>query len=133
MKITGMLNQNVEKINIKNILLGGLVSLIISIIFLLIFSLILVNTNVNENTITPVVIIITAISIFIGSSVSTINIKRNGILNGALVGGTYILIIYLLSSLLFTGFGLNLYSVIIIVSAILTGMIGGIIGVNIKN
>lgn len=125
-------NQNNTKINIKGIIIGTIISMIITIIFLLIFSLILVNTNIQENTIKPVVIIITAISILIGTSITTIKIKKNGILNGAIIGGLYIGIIYFFSSITFTGFGLNLYSIIIIISTIITGMLGGIIGVNMK-
>lgn len=125
-------NQDNTKINIKHIITGTIISIILTIIFLLIFSIILVNTNIKENSIRPVVIIITAISILIGTSLTTIKIKKNGILNGAIIGGLYIGIIYIFSSIIFTGFGLNFYSVVIIISTIITGMLGGIIGVNIK-
>lgn len=47
----------------KNIFKGVGISLILTIILLFIFSLILAYTNVNENTITPVIIVDTAISI----------------------------------------------------------------------
>lgn len=118
------LGKDNEKINIRNILIGSSISMIISIICLLIFSAILVNTNIKESTIKPVVIIITGISILIGSSITTIRIKKNGILNGGMIGGLYISIIYILSSIAFTGFGLNIDSIIIIIASILTGMLG---------
>ena len=47
----------------KNIFKGVGISLILTIILLFIFSIILAYTNVNENTITPAIIVITAISI----------------------------------------------------------------------
>lgn len=47
----------------KNIFKGVGISLILTIILLFIFSLILAYTNVNKNTIKPVIIVITAISI----------------------------------------------------------------------
>lgn len=47
----------------KNIFKGVGISLILTIILLFIVSLILAYTNVNENTITPVIIVVTAISI----------------------------------------------------------------------
>ena len=118
------LSKDNEKINIRNILIGSIISMVITIVFLLIFSIILVNTNIKESTIKPVVIIITGISILIGSSITTIRIKKNGILNGGIIGGLYIAIIYLLSSIAFTGFGLNIDSIIIIIASILTGMLG---------
>lgn len=111
-------------INMKNALIGSIISMVISIVLLLIFSVILVNTNIKESTIKPVVIIITAISILIGSSITTIKIKKNGILNGGIIGGLYIAVIYLLSSIAITGFGLNIDSIIIMIAAILTGMLG---------
>ncbi len=117
--------------DINNILLGSCLSIITSLILLFLFSIILVNTNISENTIKPVVIILTAISILIGSSVSTIKIKKNGILNGGIIGVIYILFIYFLSSIFISGFGISVDSLIFIISSILTGMLGGIIGVNI--
>src|SRR5574344_1208199 len=118
------LNREIGKINTRSILIGTTVSMVLSVIFLLIFSIILVNTNVKETLIKPVVIVVAAISILIGSSISTIKIKKNGILHGAIIGAVYIGIIYILSSLLLTGFGLNLSSIIMIISAIATGMLG---------
>ena len=47
----------------KNIFKGVGISLILKKLLLFIFSLILAYTNVNENTITPVIIVVTAISI----------------------------------------------------------------------
>ena len=60
------------------------------------------------------------------------NIKKNGILNGGIIGGTYILILYIISSLLNWKFGLNMQSIIMIIVGIIFGVFGGIIGVNKK-
>lgn len=109
---------------------GLLISFIITILILLIFSIILTFTNISEKTIVPVIIISTAISILIGSSISNIRIKKNGILNGALIGGGYILILYLLSSILNSRFNLNIQSIIMISVGVVFGILGGIIGVN---
>jgi putative membrane protein (TIGR04086 family) len=56
--------------------------------------------------------------------------QKNGILNGSLVGGGYIVILYLVSSLLNWKFSLNIQSIIMMVIGIVFGMLGGIIGVN---
>lgn len=118
--------------NTKNILKGTGIALISTIILLLIFSLILTYTNVNENTITPVIIIVTAISILVGSSIGNIKIKKNGMINGGLIGGIYIIILYTISSILNWKFGLNMQSIIMITVGIVFGILGGIIGVNKK-
>lgn len=59
-------------------------------------------------------------------------IRKNGLLNGGLVGGAYILILYIISSLLNWKFSLNMQSIIMIIIGIVFGIFGGIIGVNKK-
>ena len=118
--------------NIKKVIKGSAFSIIITLIGLLVYSIILSYTSVSESTIPTIVIIITAISILIGSTISTSNIKKNGIINGMFVGLIYIAIIYLLSSLVTGNFLLNITSIIMIITSVLTGALGGIIGVNKK-
>lgn len=115
---------------IINLAKGIGISLIITVILLIIFSVLLAYTNISETVISPVIMIITAISILIGSSIVNIKIKRNGLINGGIIGGAYILTIYLISSLLNWRFTLNLQSIIMIILAISVGILGGIIGVN---
>ena len=118
--------------NTKRITKGSILSIILSAILLLIFAIILTYTDVQENTIKPVIIIITGISILIGSSISTITIKKNGILNGGLVGLIYVLTMFILSSITSRGLSFNIYSIILILTSIIMGIIGGIIGVNLR-
>ena len=118
--------------NIKKVIKGSAFSIIITLIGLLVYSIILSYTSVSESTIPTIVIIITAISILIGSTISTSNIKKNGIIIGMFVGLIYIAIIYLLSSIVTGNFLLNITSIIMIITSVLTGALGGIIGVNKK-
>lgn len=118
--------------NIKKVIKGSAFSIIITLIGLLVYSIILSYTSVSESTIPTIVIIITAISLLIGSTISTSNIKKNGIINGMFVGLIYIAIIYLLSSIVTGNFLLNITSIIMIITSVLTGALGGIIGVNKK-
>ena len=112
------------------ILKGSAISIAATLVLLCIFAILLTYTNLNESTLPTVVIVITMLSILIGSQIATGNIKKNGIMNGAMVGIIYILLIYLISSIVTKNFSLNKYSIIMIVASILTGGIGGIIGVN---
>ena len=116
--------------NIVKVIMGSLISLLITIIALLVVAIILTYTDVSENIITVSVIVISALSILIGSIISAVNIKKNGIINGALVGFIYMITIYLLSSIFIAGFNVNMQSIIMIVVSIFAGMLGGIIGVN---
>ena len=59
-----------------------------------------------------------------------LNLRKNGIINGALVGILYIFLIYFLSSIIEKDFSLNTYSIIMLISSIFIGALGGIIGVN---
>ncbi len=124
--------QENSKGTIKNVFKGIGISMIFTIICLFIFAILLTYTTISESTITPVIIIVTGVSILVGSSIGNSKIKKNGILNGALVGGGYILILYLLSSLLNVRFSLNIQSVIMIAIGVIFGILGGIIGVNRK-
>lgn len=118
--------------NIKIIIKGSIFSAIITLVLLFIYSCILTFTNVSDSTIPVIVIILTIISILMGSSLATNRIKSKGLINGSLVGGIYLCTIYIVSSFLNTGFNFNLYSIIMLATGILAGGIGGIMGVNMK-
>lgn len=125
------MEENTSK-NYVYILKGVVISVIFTLIFLFIFSALLTYTNISEKFINPTIIVITAISILIGSSIGNLKVKRRGLLNGAIIGGMYLILIYLISSILSGSFSLTLESIIMIVIAMIFGMIGGIIGVNKK-
>lgn len=125
---------NVVKINkdrnIYSIFKGFLVSLFLSLLFIFLYAVILVNTNIQENTIKPVIMTITGVSVLVGSSISSLRIKKNGIINGICVGGIYLISLYVLSSIALCGFYFNLSSIIMILIGMVLGAVGGIIGVN---
>ena len=114
------------------ILKGVGISLAFTLISLTIFSALLTYTSLSENLIQPVVISVTGISILAGSFFATRKVGKNGIIKGIVVGLIYILLIYLISSLVNGGnFAITMGSIIMILIGILCGAIGGIIGVNI--
>lgn len=117
--------------NLKRIIKGDIIAIIITLISLFVFAIVLTYTQVPESTINPVIIVTSAISILIGSSISTLKIKKKGLINGFFVGLIYILIIYIIASIMGTGFMLNVEATIMVILSILAGMLGGIIGVNI--
>lgn len=78
--------QEVESSNMGIVVKGTFIAWLVTLILLFIYSCVLSFTNLSDSTIPIVTIILTAISILIGSSLATHKIKNNGLLNGALVG-----------------------------------------------
>ena len=109
---------------------GILISFIVTLISLYIFSLLLTYTNISERIIPVCIIILTFISILLGTIISMRKTKKNGLINGAIIGGIYIILLYLISSVLNTGFAMNIYTIIMIFAGMVSGIVGGIIAVN---
>ena len=116
-----------------NIFKGVGIAIIFTVVCLTVFSVLLVYTNMSESLIQPVVIGVTGISILVGSFIANKKMTKNGIFNGAIIGGLYILLIYVISSVVNGGnFALNLGAVVMIATGIVGGAMGGIIGINLK-
>ncbi len=122
-----------EENNFIRILKGYIVSVIITLALIFIFSVFLTFSNFSENIIEPVVIAITGISIFLGSQIGLIKLRRNGLINGGIIGAIYIASIYIVSSLVSGNFGINMYSTVMIIISIVAGMLGGIVGLNMRH
>ena len=116
--------------NIKKLVLGSGISIIITLIGLFIFSLLLTYTAIKENTVPTITMAISAVSILIGSIIAVSQTKKNGIINGMAVATIYVLFIYLLSSIITKDFKLNMQSIIMVIACIIAGGIGGIVGIN---
>ena len=106
-----------------SIIKGVVISILFTLVFLTIFAILLVYTDLQEATIKPVIITVTGISILVGSSIATKKIKKNGLINGAIIGGTYVFILYILSSILNSNFSINIAALIMITIGILGGIV----------
>jgi len=127
-----MNNIQVEKnnsITIK-IVKGLVISFLVTLVTIFLFSILLTYTDISEGIIPTAIIILTFVSILIGSIISMKKTSKNGLINGAIIGGTYVILLYVISSFLNTGFALNGYTIGMIVAGIVSGVIGGIIAVN---
>lgn len=121
------------KKKVMAIIKGCLFAIILSIILLTIYALLLANTTISENTMMPVVLTITGISILMGGTISSRKMKKNGLIYGGIVGLVYVLALYVASSISMVGFSLSADSFIMLIVGVITGIIGGIIGVNLVN
>lgn len=125
-------DMQIEKSNntVIKISKGVMLSCIITLLTIFIFSLMLTYTEISEDIIPIAIIVLSFVSILIGTIISMRKTSKNGLINGAIIGGTYVILIYLISSILNTGFALNGYTIGMILSGIISGIIGGIIAVN---
>lgn len=117
---------------IKNILKSIIGAYIVTLILILIFSFILSSTNLSDNYIRPVLLGITFFSISINSFICLKRLKSKGLIYGFWIGAIYCILLVMISCILNSGIDLSLYSYVQIVICILSGIIGGILGVNIK-
>lgn len=115
---------------ISKVFKGIIYSIILTLISIFIFSAILTYTNISEKIVPAVIIVLTFISILIGVIISMRKLSKNGMVNGAIVGGVYVILLYLISSILNTGFIMNIYTVGMMILGIIAGIVGGIIAVN---
>ncbi len=126
-------NTDKNEINYPITLLKGIVfSLIITVILIIVLALILTYTSLSEGIIPIVNSIIMILSIALGSIYVSVKINRLGWLNGALTGLLYILILVILGNMFVDSFKLDIFILFRILIALITGAVGGMIGINLR-
>jgi putative membrane protein (TIGR04086 family) len=123
------LNDNITLFSIAK---GIIISYVITVPTFMLFALILTNTDFPEKYTSPVVVITTIISVLTAGSSATRGMKNKGWLNGCIIGFIYMFILYIISSMILKNFQIDKYVITMTIIGILTGAIGGIIGINFK-
>ena len=118
-------------VNIKNYCLNLLVSFFITIIGISVSSAIFAYTNINDRHLQTFVFGIIIFSVLVGAMLLSRKIKQKGLIYGGIFGILYCLIVYLSSAIAYTGFFISNTLLIYLAISFLSGIIGGIIGVNI--
>ena len=114
------------------VLKGVGISIGLTLVMILILSIVLSFSSIKENIIMPTVIFISSFSILIGGFLVAKKIDEKGIVYGSILGLIYMVILYLISSIMNFDFSLNVNAIIMIALGIVGGAIGGILGVNLK-
>ena len=107
-------------------------SFIFTLVLVLIVSILLTYTSLQEFRIPLLNTIIMIVSITVGSIYIAVKVGEKGWLNGGIVGVFYFLILVLLNYLFVKPFILDVYSISKLFISLITGTIGGMIGINIK-
>lgn len=123
---TNMLNHGI------NVLKSILLAFALSILLLLIVTLILTFTPIKEDNIPLLTTAIMIISIAAGSIYMAIKVQEKGWLNGGIIGILYFVILLFLNYLFIKPFIFDIYTIGKFFISLATGVIGGMIGVNIK-
>lgn len=111
---------------------GLLLSYIITSVLILISSLLLTYTPMREGRMDLLNTIVMVVSIAAGSIYVARKVKEKGWINGAIVGICYYLILLMLNFIFLKPFALDVFSITKLVLTSITGVIGGIIGINIS-
>lgn len=117
---------------ITTILKNILISYGISLALFLIFAFVITYTDVSYSIISPVSVAITLISILIAAVISGKKSSEKGWLTGCITGFLYMLILYIVGSIIFRNPGISSNGVIMIIAGVLAGALGSIIGINNK-
>jgi len=121
-----------DHISFRGVVKGIIVSYLITVPAFMIFALILNNSDYSEKYISPVVFITTIIGIILAGSTATRGVKNKGWLNGSIVGVIYMFVLYLAGGVVFQDFTVDRHIITMFFIGILSGAIGGIIGINFK-
>lgn len=107
------------------------ISFIISIALLSLCATIFAYTNINDRHLESFVFGIVTISVLVGSIILSKKVNEKGLLLGAIFGLFFCLIVYLLTVILYKGFFITTVLGIYLAICMLSGIIGGVIGVNV--
>ena len=116
---------------VKRYSISLVISFCVAAIFLIISSAIFAYTNINDRHLDSFVLGSVMISVLVGSMLLLRKIKKRGLLFGAIFGIIYFLIVYLVNVLAFSGVFVSNTVGIYLGICLLSGIVGGIIGVNI--
>ena len=118
-------------LKLKNYGISLLISFAITLVLLCVSAVIFAYTNIQDMYLQTFVFGIVFISNIIGSIIFAKKIKEKGILFGALYGLLFCMFLYLISIIAFNGFFVSKTLGIYFAVCIVSGIIGGVVGVNI--
>lgn len=104
----------------------------ITIPALLILALVLTFSDFPEKYTTAAVVLATLAGLFAAGFRAGTGNEKSGMIRGGLTGLAYMLILYLISSILFKDFMISQRAIIMIITGILAGAVGGLLGGNRK-
>ena len=118
-------------VKIKGYFFSLVIAIIISFILICVTSAIFAYTNINDRYLQSFVTGTVTISCLVSSIILTKKIKENGMLLGLIFGIIYCLLIYMINVCTYSGFFVSNTLLVYFGVCSLSGIVGGIIGVNV--
>lgn len=113
---------------LKNILLGYIITFLLFVIF----AFVITYTDVPVSIVSPISVLITIVSILIASIPNGKSSIEKGWLTGCVTGFIYMLILYIIGSIVYKNPGISPNGILMIIVGIISGITGSIIGINNK-
>lgn len=120
-----------DKNKIMPYVIGGIVSIIASLLLIILFALLIKWFSLPNSIITPVNLVIKAVSIFIGLNF-VLKDKTKGLIKGAIFGSVYCAFAFIVFSILAGTFSIGISFLLDLLYTVSVGGVIGIILVNIK-
>lgn len=127
-----MANNNKANHAIISLTKGSIFSYIITTVVFIMYGLLLTYTDTTEKNMQLIVMITTVISVLIGGIIASKGVNSKGLIFGMLVGLVYSLIMIMVSFCILPTVKITSKMIMIIILALSSGGIGGIIGINTK-
>lgn len=127
-KTKSLKNHNILKIYGKGLIRAYLLSLML----FLISAILITYTSLSEGIIPALISGVMILSVAYAAIYVSVHGKSKGWLHGALIGVIYMLLLILLSIIFIPDFALDRVVYFKVVICLITGLVGGMIGINIK-
>lgn len=117
---------------VKGILKTVLTAFLVTVILMAVLALAICYTPLPEEAVTPCVYVLNYLSVFMAGLFSASTTGKKGFITGAIAGGVYMLLVYLLGAILFGGITFSTDTLKMIGYCTLSGTVGGIVGINLS-
>jgi len=119
-----------HNLSLKKIFIGTAVSVVVSIILLCLLSILVCFGDFDDRTVSAFVLIVSAVSTFLGAFVLARNISGRGLVNGLVLGVIYCLLLMVISLLLDGAVSFEFKNLTRLFAIIAAAMLGGVLGIN---
>ena len=124
--------ENTNKFSIVNLVLSVAAGYALTLVFFALGAAVVTYLPISDSLIPALSVIGAAIGLMGGGIFAVRNISAKGWLYGAISGIAYVLMLYLVSSIVTGGASFNLGILFMLMLGFLAGSFGGIIGINTK-